>query len=257
VNANLPAAAVEEGLKMHAATLDAVIDAQKAGNPKTVYSALRTAYAHMNGFAALLADATAKKFPDKISGYAMSAASALQAGLTSLLREHVFLAASATGAALRGATGSFTAAAGALNGPSGSNTADLVAAVTSVYGPQVGRAFDGLWRSNGHIPAFVAYTEAVARNDKTGAQKAVDDLLAYVKTFGATMHSVNANLAADAVSEDIAMHATTLKAVVDDQKTKDWTKEATDLRMAVKHMSGTAKVLADATVAKFPAKFSG
>jgi hypothetical protein len=129
--------------------------------------------------------------------------------------------------------------------------------VTSVYGPQVGKAFDGLWRSNGHIPAFVAYTQAVASNNEAGAKKAIDDLVAYAKTFGETMHSVNANLPADAVIGDITMHATTLKAVIDDQKAKDAAKEAQDLRTAVKHMSGTAKVLADATVAKFPDKFSG
>src|SRR5205807_9275009 len=103
------------GLEMHASTLIAVIDAQKAKHPTAIYSALRKAYAHMNEFASVLADATAKKFPDKISGDAMAPAATLQAGLTSLLREHVFLAASATGAALRGDTSSFAAAAGALN----------------------------------------------------------------------------------------------------------------------------------------------
>jgi hypothetical protein len=71
------------------------------------------------------------------------------------------------------------------------------------------------------------------------------------------MHSVNDNLPADAVTKAIEMHATTLKAVVDDQKAGDRAKEATDLRAAVHHMSATAKVLADATVAKFPDKFSG
>jgi hypothetical protein len=257
VNENLPAAAVQHGLEMHAATLIAVIDAQTANNPTAVYTALRKAYAHMNEFAAILADATAKKFPDKIDGNAMAPASTLQAGLTSLLREHVFLAASATGAALRGATSSFTAAAGALNGPSNSNTSDIVAAVTSAYGPEVGKAFDGLWRSNGHIPAFVAYTQAVASNNAAGAKKALEDLVAYAKTFGATMHTVNTNLPAVAVTEDITMHATTLKAVIDDEKAKDAAKEAQDLRTAVKHMSGTAKLLADATVAKFPDKFAG
>jgi hypothetical protein len=257
VNENLPAAAVTQELQMHAATLDAVIDAQRSGNRTAVYSALRKAYDHMVGFAAVLADATAKKFPDKIEGDAMSPASTLRAGLTSLLREHVFLAAAATGAALRGDNASFAAAAAALNGPTHSNTSDLVAAVGSVYGPQVGQAFNGLWRSNGHIPGFVAYTQAIAKGDSAGADKALKDLMAYAKTFGETMHSVNADLTADAVTQDITMHATTLKAVIDDQKAGDRSKEAQDLREAVRHMSGTAKILADATVAKFPDKFGG
>ncbi|MFN2557488.1 MAG: hypothetical protein ABR592_11595 [Nitriliruptorales bacterium] len=255
VNSNLPAAAVEEGIKMHITTLKSVVDAQKAGDQAKVYTQLREAYAHMGDLATTIADATAKKFPDKISGDANAPAAELGAGLTSLLREHVLLASSATGAALRGDNAGFGAAAAALNGPTNSNTADLVSAVGSVYGPEVEKAFDGLWRSNGHIPAFVAYTQAVAKNDRAGADKAVNDLMAYAKTFGTTMNQVNSNLPAAAVEEAIVMHATTLKSVVDAQKAKDASKEATDLRTAVHHMSDTAKVLADATLKKFPEKF--
>jgi hypothetical protein len=255
VNSNLPAAAVTEAITMHATTLIAVINAQKAGDQPTVYSSLREAYHHMDELATTLATATAKKFPSKFGGDAASPASTLRAGMTSLLREHVFLAASATGAALGGRTAQFEAAAGALNGPTKSNTSDLVDAITSVYGAEVGKAFDGLWRSNGHIPGFVAYTQALAKGDKAGMDKAVADLTAYAKTFGTTMNSVNSNLPADAVTEAITMHATTLIAVINAQKAGDATQTATLLRAAVHHMSGTADVLAEATVKKFPAKF--
>ena len=181
-------------------------------------------------------------------------AATLRAGLTSLLTEHVALAATATDAALRGDTASFTEYATALNGPDKSNTSDLVAAITSAYGPEVGTAFDGLWRSDNHIPQFVAYTKAVAAGDEAGKKAAVDKLVAYAKTFGTTLNSVNSNLPADAVAQDITMHATTLIAVIDAQKAND-PKAADLLRAAVAHMAGTAKVLATATVAKYPAKF--
>ena len=183
-------------------------------------------------------------------------ASTLRAGLTDLLTEHVYLAALSTGAALRGDTKGFEAYASALNGPTNSNTADLTAAVTSAYGAETGKAFDGLWRSNGHIPAVVAYTQAVAANNKAGADKAVADLLAYAKTFGTTMNSVNPNLPAADVEEAIKSHATTLKAVIDAQQAGDATNVATSLREAVHHMSGTADVLAEATVKQVPDKFS-
>jgi hypothetical protein len=257
VNANLPADAVEAAVKMHVTTLKAVIDAQKARDATATYTALRQAYGHMGETAAVIADATVKKFPEKFEGSTASNAATLQAGLTSLLREHVLLAASATGSALRGDDKGFKAAAAALNGPSNSNTVDVVAAVTSVYGGQTGKAFDGLWRSNGHIPAVVAYTQAVAKGDQAAADKAVNDLLAYARTFGTTMHSVNENLPADAVEGAIKMHATTLKAVVDDQKAGDAAKTAADLRAAVHHMSDTASVIAGATVKKFPEHFAG
>ncbi len=255
VNPNLPAAAVEEGVKMHATTLKAVIDAQKAKDYPTVYTSLRAAYHHMDELAATLAGATAKQFPDKIAGDSASAASGLRSTLTSVLREHVLLASSATGAALGGRAQEFEAAAAALNGPTNSNTADLVAGVTSVYGDEVGKAFDGLWRSNGHIGAVVAYTQAIAKGDQASADKAVADLLAYAATFGTTMNSVNENLPAAAVEEGVKMHATTLKAVIDAQKAKDAATEATSLRAAVKHMDALADAIAAATEKKFPDKF--
>ncbi len=255
VNPNLPADAVEEGVKMHITTLKAVIDAQKADDQPTVYTSLRAAYHHMDELGNTLAGATAKQFPDKFAGDAASAASGLRATLTSVLREHVLLAASATGAALGGRTKQFEAAAAALNGPTNSNTADLVAGVTSVYGDEVGKAFDGLWRSEGHIGAVVAYAQAIAKDDKAGADKAVADLLAYAKTFGTTMNSVNENLPAAAVEEGVKMHATTLKAVIDAQKAKDAPTVATSLRAAVKHMDALADAIAAATEKKFPDKF--
>ena len=255
VNDNLPAAAVEEGIKMHATTLIAVIDAQKAGNQSAVYTNLREAYHHMDEFAKTLAGATVAKFPGKFEGDSSSKASDLRAGMTSLLQEHVLLAGSATGAALGGRQPQFEAAAAALNGPSNSNTSDLVGAIGSVYGSEVETAFDGLWRSEGHIPGFVAYTQAVAANNTAAKDKAVADLLAYAKTVGETLNQVNDNLPAATVEEEIKGHATTLIAVIDAQKAKDATAAATGLREAAHHMSATAKVLAEATVAKFPEKF--
>jgi hypothetical protein len=255
VNSNLPADAVTDMIKMHATTLKAVIDAQKAGDQPKVYSSLREAYGHMGEMANTLAGATAKKFPEKFDGDPASKASELRSGLTLLLREHVLLASSATGAALGGRQPQFEAAAAALHGPTDSNSTDIVAAVTGVYGDQVGKAFDGLWRSELHVPAFVAYTQAVAAGDKAKADKAVADLMGYAKTFGTTMNSVNPNLPAAAVEEAIKMHATTLKAVIDAQKAGEAGKTASTLREAVHHMSGTADVLASATAKQFPEKF--
>jgi hypothetical protein len=184
----------------------------------------------------------------------MSPAADLRAGLTSLLEAHVWIASDATDAALAGRQSDFEAAATALNGPTSSNTSELVDAVGSIYGPDVKTAFDGLWRSQDHIPQFVAYTQAVAKGDDAGKKAAVDALTAYAKTFGDTLHQVNADLPADAVTQDITMHATTLIAVIDAQKagSADVPKLT---REAVAHMEGTADVLAAATVKKFADKF--
>src|SRR5687768_4272222 len=197
VNDKLPADVVEGAIVMHATELIAVINAQKAGDQNAVYSALRSAYSHMAMTAKALAGGTAAKFPDKFDGSVDSKAADLRTGLGLLLREHVLLAGSATGAAIGGRMPQFEAVASALNGPTNSNTADIVAAVGSVYGPEVGKAFDGLWRSDKHIPQFVAYTQAAAKNDQAGKDAAVTQMLAYAKEFGTTLNSVNDKLPAD------------------------------------------------------------
>ena len=181
-------------------------------------------------------------------------ASTLRAGLTDLLTEHVYLAALATGSALRGDNAGFEAYAAALNGPSDSNSADLVAAVSSAYGAETGKAFDGLWRSEDHIPAFVAYTQAAAKDDQAGKDAAVKRLTSYAKTFGETMNKVNENLPADVVTESITSHATTLLKVIDAQKAGDQQTVYQSLRGAYHHMDMTAAALAGATAKKFPAE---
>jgi len=255
VNSNLPAAAVEDAVTHHAETLIAVIDAQKAGDQTAVYTNLRTAYAQMNDLAETLAGATAAKFPEKFDGDASSPAADLRAGMTSLLREHVLLAASATGGALGGRQPQFDAAAAARDGAANSNTSWLVDGIGTIYGEEVGTAVDGLWRSEGHIPAFVAYTQALAADDTAAADAAVAALTAYAKTFGTTLSSVNPNLPAADVEASITEHATTLLAVIDAQKAGNAVQAATLLREAVAHMSMTADVLADATVMQYPDQF--
>jgi len=61
----------------------------------------------------------------------------LRTGLNSLFREHVFLAAWATGAALAGRDGEFKAAEDALDG----NSIDIAKAIGSVYGAGAEQAF--------------------------------------------------------------------------------------------------------------------
>jgi len=255
VNDKLPAEVVEGAIVQHATELIAVINAQKAGDQPAVYSALRNAYGHMAHTAKALAGGTVAKFPEKFDGAVDSKASELLSGLNLLLREHVLLAGSATGAALGGRMPQFEAVAAALNGPTNSNSADIVAAVGSVYGPEIQKAFDGLWRSDKHIPQFVAYTQAAAKGDQAGKDAAVAQLKAYAKEFGTTLNSVNDKLPAAVVESAIVEHATTLIAVIDAQAAKDPAKAATALRSAVGHMSMTGKAIAGATVAKFPEKF--
>jgi LPXTG-motif cell wall-anchored protein len=81
-NPNLPKDAVAGLVKTHVLTLKDVVDAQAAGDQPKVYTALRTAFAHMPMIGDPLADAIVKQFPDKFGaasggampGHAMPAA---------------------------------------------------------------------------------------------------------------------------------------------------------------------------------------
>ena len=111
-------------------------------------------------------------------------AAELRAGLNTLFREHIFLAAAATGAALDGREAEFKAAAGALDG----NSVDIANAIGSIYGKDAGEAFLPLWRK--HIGFVVDYTVGVATKDKAKSDTAVSELIQYTQDFGAFLQAV-------------------------------------------------------------------
>jgi hypothetical protein len=182
---------------------------------------------------------------------ATATASDLHAALTSLLGEHVLLAASATGAALGGRTAQFQAVVGALD----ANSVDISKAIGSVYGADAESAFLAAWRS--HIGLVVDYTTGLATKDQAKADKAVQDLVAYSEAFGTFLSQANPNLAKDAVAALVKEHILTLKAVIDAQAVGDQASAFNATRSAYGHMDHMAGALAAAIAKQFPDKFTG
>ncbi len=178
-------------------------------------------------------------------------AAALRTTLNTLFAEHVWLAGSATGAALGGRDADFKAAAAALD----QNSVAIARAIGSVYGSDAEQAFLPLWRK--HIGFAVDYTVGVATSDRTMADKAVNDLVGYSQDFGAFLQSANPNLPKSVVADLVKHHVVTLKAVIDAQAAKDPEKAYVALRAAAGHMQMIADPLAEAIVKQFPDKFSG
>jgi len=178
-------------------------------------------------------------------------ASDLRAMLTSLLGEHVQLAASATGAAIGGRQAQFEAVVGALDG----NSVDLSKAIGSVYGADAESAFLAAWRS--HIGFFVDYTVGLATKDKAKSDKAVQDLLGYADAFGIFLSQANPNLPKDAVASLVREHILTLKSVVDAQAAGDPVGAFNATRAAYGHMDMMAAALAGGIAKQFPDKFTG
>jgi hypothetical protein len=249
-NPNLPKPVVAELVKTHVLTLKEVIDAQAAGNPVQAYKALRTAASHMHMIADPLAGAIVKQFPVKFEGVPNSSAASLQSTLNVTLREHVYLAAAATGAALGGRTAEFQAAAGALD----ANSIALAKAIGMVYGDGAEQAFLPLWRK--HIAFVVEYTVGIATKDKAKQNKAVADLVQYTQDFGAFLSSANPNLLKDVVADLVKTHVLTLKEVIDLQASGNAAQAYAALRQAADHMAMIANPLADAIAKQFPAKYA-
>jgi hypothetical protein len=248
-NPNLPKPVVAELVKTHVLTLKEVIDAQAAKDPVKAYTSLRTAASHMHMIADPLAGAIVKQFPVKFEGAPNSSAASLQSMLNVILREHVYLAAAATGAALGGRTAEFQAAAGALD----ANSIDLAKAIGRVYGDGAEQAFLPLWRK--HIGFVVEYTVGIATKDKAKQNKAVADLVQYTQDFGAFLSSANPNLPKDVVADLVKTHVLTLKEVIDLQASGNAAQAYAALRQAADHMAMIANPLADAIAKQFPAKY--
>jgi hypothetical protein len=246
---DLPVDAVAELVRAHVVAMRDVIDAQRARDQGKANTALRTAMAQVGSIAEPLAAATSSKFPEKVSGDPKSPEATLLVTLNSGLREHVFLTAAATGAALGGRQEEFTAAAAALE----ANSNALTATVASVYGPEAGKAFDPLWKR--HIAFLVEYTTGLAARDAAKQDKALKDLIAYTATFGAFINSASPELAADTVGELVKTHVLTLKDVIDAQGAENYTPAYFRLRTAAEHMSMIAEPLTGAIVKQFPQKF--
>ena len=177
-------------------------------------------------------------------------AAELRAGLNTLFREHIFLAAAATGAALDGREAEFKAAAGALDG----NSIDIANAIGSIYGKDAGEAFLPLWRK--HIGFVVDYTVGVATKDKAKADTAVSELIQYTQDFGAFLSAASPKLPKSVVADLVKHHVVTLKAVIDAQAAKDQMRAYTAVRTAASHMQMIADPLAETIVQQFPAKFA-
>ena len=173
----------------------------------------------------------------------------LRVALNQLLAEHATLAASATGAALRGRKVEFAAAAGALD----NNSIDIANAMGLAYGPAAGEAFLPLWRK--HIGFFVDYTVGKAKGSKKMQDKAVADLLGYAEDFGAFLNSASPALPKDAVAGLVKSHILSLKDVVDAQAAKDPKLAYQKIREAAHHMQMVADPLAATLAAQFPEKF--
>lgn len=237
----IPPTAIATELQGHIQTLEAAIQAIVTKSP-TAAAKLQMAAMHMDGTADALAGGIAKE--KNLTGNADGQASALRAGLTGLLIQHV----AQTAAVVQSAVGTSltspqtAAAVQALD----ANTLDLGTAIGSVYGATAKAAFVKMWRA--HIGFFVEYTKGLATHDMGMVNAAQAKLANYKKDFS-TFLGTATGLPPTAVAADLQGHITTLESAIQAIVTKSPT-AAAKISMAESHMAGTAAVLATAIAAQ-------
>jgi hypothetical protein len=168
-------------------------------------------------------------------------ASDLRSTLGRMLGEHAALAMNATNLGVTGSK-SFPAAAKALD----RNSVDLSKAIGSLYGPAAAKKFlDGPFQWRAHIGFFVDYTTALAKRDKAGQAKAVQNLTTYTRMHGAFLAGAT-GLPRLAVQNDLLGHVLELKNQLDAYAAGNYTRAANLYRDAYAHMFMTGDLLAGA-----------
>ena len=238
---HIPPAAIAAELQGHIQTLESAIQAILTKS-KDAGAKLQMAAMHMDGTAAALAGGIAK---DKnLDGTVDSQASALRAGLTGLLIQHV----AQTGEVVQSVVATSLTSpqtAGAIAALD-QNTQDLGKAIGSLYGADAQTAFLKMWRA--HIGFFVDYTKGLAAGDQAAVKAAEAKLANYQRDFGNFLGTAT-GLPGDAVAADLQGHIQTLEAAIQAILTKSPT-AAAKISMAEDHMAGTAAVLAKAIAAQ-------
>ncbi|GAC1318316.1 MAG: hypothetical protein NVSMB12_17060 [Acidimicrobiales bacterium] len=197
--------------------------------------------------AEVLAAAAAKLAPETYPGTVTGTAANLRASLTTVLVEHVELAAIALSDVVAGRDAGPAAAVLDANGR------QLANVFAAAYTDQAAATFLAQWRS--HIALFVDYAKAKAAGDPAAASAAAAKLDDYSSAVGAFLaQATNGKLSAPAVAAEFRTHIAGVLAAVDGAATRN-PAETQLISAAAAHMTDTASTIAEAIAEQYPAKF--
>jgi hypothetical protein len=185
------------GVRMHVQELMTQADVYAAGDYARAYRIERQAYEHMFSAGAGLAKASVT--PELAVGLD-TPPERLRSAFTMLLGEHMELIISAQRATFAGAP-EFQAAAVQVN----ANTAALTRAMGAIVGPRKAAEFQSAWA--GHVEGLLAYTAAVAGNDRAAEATARQNLDAFAARLALYFSDIVRNqLPVEPLTEAITMH---------------------------------------------------
>ncbi len=167
----------------------------------------------------------------------------LRAGLGQLLGEHAFLLMEA----MRVEPGSVDRAA--FDAALDDNSANLVAAIASVYGSGAGNRFATIWDE--HIGLLLAYGDAIRAGDAASQERAQRDLEDYARRLSSVLADLNPRLDAREEAQALDAHIEQIVAFADGQYADAYAAH----RDAFEHMFELGDHLALGIARQFPKRF--
>lgn len=242
----IPSGLILPLVTQHELEMKSMLDDQVARNYPTLYADIRTSYAHATELGDVIAPKIATKFPDKFPGDSSSPAADLRASLNIRLQEHSYLTTMWTSAIIGRRQAEQAAAAGAL----AENSNALDALLADLLGASVAKRFDEVWAAANTAAAGDASSTTSAQ-----VQRAFNALAdASVAQLAGWLVDAT-DLAADVSSPALEARLEALVAVIDKQRSKDWSTLAADDRSAETATEVVADLVASALIAKLPARF--
>jgi hypothetical protein len=210
------ASVVNTELQKHVDHLLQQTDAYAQQDYARAFTLERQSYAHMFPLGKGLASAIVVGGGTQLPADFDSPAQQLRSRLGMLLGEHAELAVDAMRSGVSNLP-DFPAAATALDG----NTREVTAAIESLFGAASAAQFQTLWAN--HIDAFVAYTQALAKNDLTGKETARARLRQFNADFaGFLATSTEGRLGAPTLAEAFTTHEDLLIRQIDAYAKRDF-----------------------------------
>jgi len=239
----LSAATARAAIVLHVSHLTMQADAYAAHDYATADRIYRESYQHTYDLGLTLADAL---LPATDRAALRAPVWRLRSQLGKLFAEHAVLVEDLTRAAVTN-TPDFTAAAASING----NTADLAAAMDTLFGAPAAKQFQSLWGA--HVEQLVAYAGATAAKDPTRQNQARTKLRDFERRMAAFLATATGGrMTVGSLSAALRMHDQMLLQHADAYQAKDYTTAHDIADQTYGHMFDLARQLADgfgATVA--------
>ena len=215
-NGRLPAAAAQEGVRMHIEGLLAQADAYAKGDYAAADAEYQHAFQHTYALGGAIAGAV---LPKKDAAALTTPALQLRSNLTEALSEHVALVVSAMRAGSGTNTRDFQGFGDALN----NNTKALSGAVGTLFGAPAAARFQSLWAD--HVDGLMKLTSGTASGNTAEQEQGRKQLKAFEPALAAFLNSATqSRLGADALARALAMHDEMLLGEVQAFQAKDYAK---------------------------------